>query len=280
MYGPRLLANTLSVARVPDAYGNLWQYHSRSDRHSKIGCWGVTFDLLRTSGLLREHVADGKVTFGVNHQMVDFRTRRQKNLDLVLARPGAATTARSLSDMAVHLGVRLEPDQAAELAALPLLVEAPVQSVLVALEAKACMTEHGKARPRLYDELNSSHLTIHGANDHAIAVGFVTINVAETFVSTDRNKFDLSVHPPVVTKHNQPAAAASVFDKIREMPRRIRPGEEGYDAIGVVMLDCANDGTPVTVVEDPPAPDPRDPYHYDMMISRVVHAYETQFAHI
>lgn len=280
MDGPQVLVNTLSIPRTPDSHGNLWQYHSRSDRHSKISCWGILFDLLQASALLRAHVVQGKVTFGVNHEMVDFRTRRKKKLDLVLARPGDDLRGRSLSDMAVDLGVRLDPAQTGRLEALPKIEEAPVGSVLMALEAKACMTAHGKARPRLYDELNSSHLTVHGANDQAIAVAHVTINASETFISTDLNKFDLSVHQPVISAHSQPHSAESVFDKVRELPRRVRPGEEGYDAIGVVVIDCANDGRPVTVLDGPPAPGSSDAYAYPLMVSRIVHAYDTQYAHI
>ena len=63
------------------------QYHSRSDHHSKLCCWAIAFDLLATSSLLRQHVAEGKVCIGVNHTMVDFKTNRKKNLDLVIARP-------------------------------------------------------------------------------------------------------------------------------------------------------------------------------------------------
>lgn len=47
--------------------------------------------------------------------------------------------------------------QATKLGSLPELPRAPVGAVLMALEAKAAMTEHVKALPRLYDELNSSH---------------------------------------------------------------------------------------------------------------------------
>ena len=72
--------------------------------------------------------------------------------------------------------------------AMPVAFEGPVGSVLMAMEAKACMTEHSKAGPRLYDELNSSHGIVHGASANALAVGFVMINAAHTFVSPDRNR--------------------------------------------------------------------------------------------
>ena len=37
------------------------------------------------------------------------------------------------------------------------------------------MTAHTRALPRLYDELNSSHLCVHGASRQALAIGFVVI---------------------------------------------------------------------------------------------------------
>src|SRR5262249_48875434 len=144
-----------------------WNYHSRSDHHSKVACWGIVFDLLKTSSLFRRHVASGKVSFGINYEMRDFRNDRKKDLDLVIsvsasaAKPGLRTL-RSLVD---HYAVELTKDERAELDALPELREAPVGNVLVALEAKACMTAHQRALPRLYDELNSSHQTIHGSHD-------------------------------------------------------------------------------------------------------------------
>ena len=150
MDGPSLVAEALSWPNIPDKFGNMWQYHSRSDRHSKIACWGVLYDLLAESAVLRHHVADGKVGFGINHEMSDFHTRRKKNLDLVICRPGTSDLTRAprtFADMAAHFGVRLTPDQRQRLFAYPPISEAPVGSVLVAVEAKACMTEHGKARP-------------------------------------------------------------------------------------------------------------------------------------
>ena len=39
------------------------------------------------------------------------------------------------------------------------------------------------------------------------------INAADTFISTDRNKWDLSEHEAVVDVHNQPAATELVIAK-------------------------------------------------------------------
>ena len=285
MYGPGIVVRTLSTPGVEDKFGNRWQYHSRSDHHSKVACWAVLFDLLRSSTTFRRHVTEDKVVFGVNQELSDFKTRRKKNLDLVVARPGTTEKPvgrwpRTFAGLGDSFRVQLSSTEQTELDALPELEKGSVGSVLLALEAKACMTEHGKARPRLYDELNSSHLTVHGATDQAIAVGFVMLNAASSFISSDRNRHDLSINTPWVNLHKQPAATIGVNEKVRELPTRTKTSEEGYDALGIVVVDCKNDGSPMTLVTKPPAPPSSDLYHYDQMVRRAAQIYDTRFAGI
>lgn len=250
MHGPEILVRTLSKVTREDRYGNRWQYHSRSDHHSKVACWAIVYDLLSTSGLLRRHVTEGKVAFGINHEMRDFVNDRKKNLDLVLCTPSGArerTSTETLSGIASHFEIELTGEEARALETLPTLRRAPVGSVLMALEAKACMTAHQRALPRLYDELNSSHLTVHGSNDQAIAAGFAMVNVAPAHLSPDLNKRNRASEP-VWSRHMQPRDATLAVDKVRQLPKRSKTGVAGYDALAIVVVDCANDGSPVTFV--------------------------------
>lgn len=278
MYGPDILVRSLSELSRRDRYGNEWQYHSRSDHHSKVACWGIIFDLLRTSPLLRRHVESGVVHFGINHEMRDFVHDRKKNLDLVLctSSAGAGRAPMTLATMATSYGIRLSPTEQAELARLPELTRAPVGAVLMALEAKACMTAHQRALPRLYDELNSSHLTVHGATDQAIAAGFVMVNVAERYLSPDMNKANRA-GAPEWSIHGQPRDAKLAVEKVRQLPKRSKTGDTGYDALAIVVIDCANDGSTVRLVEGPPAPPSGDIYEYSSMIDRLAHIYATRF---
>jgi hypothetical protein len=276
--GPRLIARSIEACRIPDKYGNVWQYHSRSDRHSKIACWVIAFDLMRRSSLLRDHVSSGKVVLGVNHALRDFQTQRKKDLDLVIAQPSAGKPSgigRTFAQMAVNWGIQLDDAQAAELASLPDTPEADVGSVLVALEAKATMTAHVRALPRLHDELDSSHQTTHGNSERALAVGFVMVNAGDTFISPDRNKFDLATTSPNVNRHRQPADAVRVIEKVKDIRRRSGKSSVGFDAIGVMVVDMANDGSPVAVSD---WPDPVFPY--DQMVDRVAHEYAASFPRI
>jgi hypothetical protein len=279
MHGPEILVRTLSQTTREDRYGNQWQYHSRSDHHSKVACWGIVFDLLRTSPLLRRHVERGVVHFGINHEMRDFVHDRKKNLDLVLCTPssgGTSTVPPTLASIAVDYQIDLTEREHSELDELPILRRAPVGSVLMALEAKACMTAHQRALPRLYDELNSSHLTVHGATDQAIAAGFTMVNLSNRYLSPDLNKKN-RVSNPEWSTHQQPREAQLAIDKIRQLPKRSKTGDMGYDALSIVVVDCPNDGSPVGLITAPPSPQPGDIYHYASMIDRLRHIYATRF---
>lgn len=278
--GSQILVRTLSKQRVQDNRGNRWNYHSRSDHHSKVACWGIVFDLLRTSGLFRKHVAENRIGFGINHEMRDFQHDRKKDLDLVICLPSSGGgSGRTLAQLGDHYGVDLSESERKELQALPTLCERPVGTVMLALEAKACMTAHQKALPRLYDELNSSHQTVHGAQDSAIAAGLVMVNFAERFLSPGINT-RIATEGPVWTTHRQPRSVEITVDKVKQLPRRSVTGIAGYDALGIVVVDCANDGSPVTLVTAPPAPQPQDNYHYATMMDRLRGIYDTRFAQI
>jgi hypothetical protein len=149
MRGPAILVRTLSTASRRDRSDNLWQYHSRSDHHSKVACWGIIFDLLVATPLLRRHVEGGVVCFGINHEMRDFVHDRKKNLDLVLCTPNGTHSNDTLASIAAGYGILLTDEERAAFDKLPVLVRAPVGSVVMALEAKACMTAHQRALPRL-----------------------------------------------------------------------------------------------------------------------------------
>jgi hypothetical protein len=276
LFGPHILARTLSQPNIKDRYGHQWQYHSRSDHHSKVACWGILLDLMVATPLLRKHIESGVIRFGINHEMRDFVQDRKKNLDLVLCTPNGADEGVEFGDLAKNYGILLSSDEQNALASLPSLMRAPVGSVLLALEAKACMTAHQRALPRFYDELNSSHQTVHAASEQAIAVGFAMINIASRYLSPDLNKRNRLTDPDWST-HSQPRAAQLAVDKVRQLPRRSKVGDDGYDAFSIVVVDMANDGSLVSLTNTAPAPQPGDIHHYDTMIARLAASYATRF---
>ncbi len=282
MEGPKIIARSISELRIPDRHGNEWQYHSRSDRHSKITCWAIIFDLIQHCRLLRDHIAAGKVGFGINEKLRDFRTQRAKNLDLIVCTPNPAGPAQrkpveTFADLANEFDVVLTSKERAQLASLPRFDRVAVGSVCIALEAKATMTEHTKALPRLHDELDSSHLTIHGHADHSIAAALSMINYAPRFSSPDRNKHNMARRGRVVRDQLQPESTLRTIQKVREIRRRSIPSEQGFDAIGIIVVDFVNDGNPMTIVTKAPAPQPSDDFHYDRLIERICSQYRAKF---
>jgi hypothetical protein len=279
VFGPEILANYLETPGDPDKYGNRWQYNSRSDRHSKVGCWGVAFDLLMNSATLRAHASAEKIVLGVNHTMRDFQTQREKALDLVIARPVGTVVpgGPSFKSLASTYAIGLTATEIAELGRLPDIPIAPVGAVLVALEAKAAMTAHTKAKPRLYDELNSSHLCVHGASNQALAIAYIQVNASDRFASSVTNNHPLSQYPLRITDHKQPNDTNGILNKISELPRRTTTNGTGFDGIGVTVLDFDNMGGPVRVVTGPPAPQPGAAFHYASMIVRMANEYDSRF---
>ena len=275
MHGEAIITRSIDAAVVEDKQGRRWQYHSRSDRHSKVACWAILFDLLETCPLLRAHIAAGKVGFGINHELRDFRQNRKKNLDLVLC-AGGPDSAESFADYGRHCGVVLSPQEEAALAGLPVLRRGRVSNVLLALEAKACMTEHIKALPRLHDELSSSFQTVHGDTNGVIAAAYVVINCADSFVSPGRNPQGPRAKKVEVTRHTQPKVSAATLAKVMQIERRSDERGRGFDAMGVSMLRCRNDGSRVEI--DPVASATLPAIvTYDSLVHRIAHLYGTKF---
>lgn len=281
MHGPDIIVRSLTSQRIPDRHGNQWQYHPQSDRHSKIACWAILFDLLQHCPLLRQHAESGKIGFGINHTMVDFTADRQKDLDLVISipreDPTATTGALSFAELAHQYGVVLNPGEATILAGLPHLYRRPVGDVLLALEAKAAMGAHVRAGPRLYDELTSAWQCINGGAPQAIAVGFGMVNASAEFVSPKMNKFSLGEHEAIAGTEPQPGGVSHIQGRFRALRVRGHVTERGYDAVGVVTIVARNDGSPISLAPSPPALPPGDSLHYERMILRIAGLYDGRF---
>ena len=78
--------------------------------------------------------------------------------------------------------------------------------------------------------------------------------------------------------HSQPDDARRVVEMLSTAIPQVQSGERfGYDAIGVTVISCRNDGTPVRVVDKPPAPSTQDCVHYERMIRLICSSYRSRF---
>jgi hypothetical protein len=262
MRGPTILARSMSIATRRGKSPKAWQYHSRSDAHSKIACWTLLFDLLLECDVVRDVAEQGRLGFRINHMMVG---PINKTLDLVLTIVQPArepVSRRTFADVADVLGVALDDSDRQALAGLPLFYEErkdDVSEVAVAVEAKACMTEHVKSLPRLHAEILATGYLAKLAAPHCISVSYSLVNAAPTFFSPSGQG--------APNRHNQPDDAGRVVQMISNaVPTASKNNQYGYDVIGTTVVDCRNDETAVTVVHVPPAPMRNDHTHYERML--------------
>lgn len=276
--GPSIVARTLSKPVPTGPGGALWQYHPRSDRHAKAACWAMILDLLENCPRLREDLRTGHTGFGVDHAMADATQGLRKQVDLVIGSPQRGRRpGPTLHELAERWRVELSQDDHAVLADLPALRETLVGRVRIGIMVKACMTEHVKALSRVQAELDATHQAIHGAEPTAIAVAYVVVNAAPTFLSPGRTD---GAGRPTVTKHRgQPEVTSRVLARLQSLVGSESARAAGFDALAVSVIDLRNDGvTPVAVLADPPAPQETSPQCYDRMIRRAAALYEARCA--
>lgn len=255
MEAPSRFCNWMSQHIANDnKYGRkLFRYHPRSDEHSKKICGLILEDLLNECSALQKHAKDGLVVGGINSAMT-FINGKTKALDLAIGVP--ASEPRPCSQV-----LTVGPGK--------------IKDLRISFEAKQCMTEHSKTKPRLFDELSSSHEIVHQGQQNAIAAGVVVVNISTQYASPTRQisgEGDL-----IITTHKQPHAALGIIDHIKGLKMRDRIDEVGFDALTVIVINCDNSG-PCNLVTDPPAPQPGERHHYGTFMSRIVTAYEQRFA--
>ena len=75
--------------------------------------------------------------------------------------------------------------------------------------------------------------------------------------------------------------ALLVLEGLEKLQRRSKVGDDGYDAVGVVVVNCKNDGTVIDLVStSPPAPDPVSDFDYSRFVRRIGQLYGTRVAKI
>jgi hypothetical protein len=168
----------------------------------------------------------------------------------------------------------LDKGDRARLKALPTVEEDlpnDIAEVSIAMEAKACMTEHIKSLPRLHAEVLATGYLAKRAVPDCISVSYSMVNAADTFRTPSGDGKQTNVH-------SQPDDARRVVEMLATAIPQVQAGERfGYDVIGVTVIECRNDGSPVTLVTTPPAPSSRDHVHYERMIRSVCSSYRRRF---
>lgn len=232
----------------------VFRYHPRSDEHSKVLCRFVLDDLIAACPRLAADAEAGRVVGGVN-AVVTFANGKTKTLDLAIGEPADPPDAFVFN---------------------PPISMGRLARVRISCEAKQCMTEHSKTKPRIFDELSSSHEIVHQGDTRAIAAGIVVVNIAERYASPTRQisgEGELIISP-----HRQPAVTEDMVRHLRGLIMREEVGQVGFDALCTLVIDCDNMGGPCTLHSVSPAPQPGDRDHYDTFLARIVSFYGSRFS--
>ncbi len=248
---------------------HVYRYHSRSDIHSVMLCEFVMRDLLRNCASLREQALRGETAYGINVKHKWETTGKVKALDLAVGPP--TESAVTLPSIALSQIRRVKNKK--RKSGTVLEIQNALSRLLIACEAKAVMTEHGKSQPRLFDELSSSHEIVHQGDQETIAAGIVMVNIASSFVSPLRQRDPKTLH---FSRHHQPMVTTRMIQHLRGLRIRDNIGEVGFDAFCTFVVDCDNQ-TGCTLFTDSPAPQPGDPDHYDTFIGRITQFYGERF---
>lgn len=268
MLGPGILVRTLSVPTQRGASRRAWQYHPRSDVHSKIACWTLLLDCLISCDKLFEGAQAGRIGFAINHLMVG---PINKTLDLVLTRVPRNRVdhipRRTFLEVGLSYGIVLTPAEAAQAAEFGAVFEESrddVSEIAVAVEAKACMTKHIGALPRLHAEILATGYLAKRAAPQCTTVSYTLVNAASSFMSESG-----------VEAIRQPESAGSVLRMLESAVPLCRDHRDllGYDAVGALSIECRNDGAPIELAAGAAAPASNSPIHYERMIRQVCAAY-------
>jgi len=252
MHGPQALVDHLST--------NL--YHPRSDAHSNALCLGILADLIETCPVFAGRAARGEIVAQLNHTSTV--GHEEWNVDLAVGPPRGLPNAPAGGEL-----IRSGP---------PAVIE-------LAIEAKAVMTEHGKARRNRLRDLQAFHSHAHAYDQNVVAVGVVVVNLAEFFWSPTRSPSDVTHHRGIAT------LGESTIDIYRNLPLRRRPADgPGFEAVAVIAIRHDNirknmalpAGSPepgeTLLVTRSPAPAPGDPLEYGTMIVRACAAYKERWS--
>lgn len=224
-------------------------YHPRSNAHGRALCGFVLDDLLATCARIVQDAADGRIVYDVEKKIIVGSS--EWNIDLVLGPPPAGVT----TEVSARGIQRLSP-----------------ATILIAIEAKTIMTEHGKARRNRQRDLDSFHQFVHRYDPNTVAAALTVVNIAESFKSPLR--------PGVSIHRNVRNLVQETMALLRALPMRSGVGDaNGLEANGGIVVSHDNVLLQATqLIATAPAPQVGDPLHYDAFLRRICDRYTQRWS--
>jgi len=140
-------------------------------------------------------------------------------------------------------------------------MKAKIRTPHLSIEVKTCMTEHGKAIPRLVSELQQSIEVVKTTNPAGLALAIVVVNVGVRFTSP--------LNKPGPNLHSQPSAARKVLGALLE---RVPLGPRAYDALAIVTIDFDNETFAKPVVSGSGV---ASPHKYRIALAQIAYSYQS-----
>lgn len=274
------LVQTLSCTTNAPKSKPIWQYHSRSDHHSKILSISLLLDLIKHCKVLQRQIVQNQVAFGINHRITDKSSGKHKDLDLVLFTPesNSQDSGSSLSTYAASLP-NFSPQGNGELilSKYGQMPQSKTGGLLLTVEAKAIMTEFTKAFPRLSDELVSSQRIVCNSGLSCLTVAAVMINHSPSFVSPLLN--DNPCDPVYKESRNHQAKVELCYTQVlKGLPiKNFENSQMGYDEILALDIFMKNDGSEVSVVNNYPKPEGCEQFAYAAGLKRLAAEYTAKW---
>lgn len=242
-------------------------YHPRSSKHSDVLSELIIADLIEHCPLMAERAARGELVAKLrHHQQVGYN---DWVIDIALG-----TCA----------GKAVPPDPAVD---GRILMTAP-SVIQVAIELKAILTEHGKARKNRLRDFEAFHGYAHQYHPRTIAAAFVAVNASELFYSPLRSEGDITRHGS--SRASAREVARNAVDLFRAIHLRNSESDvPGMEAVGVIVIEHDNlnvhkDRAKVAplhmrsrISPIPPSLPVGDPLHYQTMIQRICTSYSQRF---
>lgn len=240
-------------------------YHPRSSRHSDFQSALIIRELVTQCPLLQRRAQAGEIVANLRHH------QQVGHADWVI-------------DIAIGTaaGLPMPPVGGA------LITFAPPVIIQIAIELKAILTEHGKARKNRLRDFNSFHGYAHQYNPDIVAAAFLLVNSAPRFYSPLRDDADITTHGTAKTTSRD--IAKNAVDIFRSIHLRNSPTDpQGMEAVGVVVVEhdnlafhpskasYAHVHTPTVLAPAPPNPKVGDPLHFQSMFQRICTAYTQRF---
>jgi hypothetical protein len=150
------------------------------------------------------------------------------------------------------------------------IAQGDFSEVWLAIDAKAIMTEHGKARRNRQRDLNSMADILHRMGTVPVTGAYVIINMASQFSSPLRS---------ATTQHrNISRMVGETVLLLQEILKDDKTNRPGLDAIGVTVVDYTNlPQSECTLVTEPPAPSTESPLRYENFLSRICSEFTERF---